>query len=56
MLGKFTFFSADFFFFFFEKFFQEYHISVLSSLDPDQAKYFVGPDLGPSCLLGKGHN
>ena len=22
------------------------------SLDPDQTKYFVGPDLGPNCLQG----
>ena len=23
---------------------------VSNSLDPDQARYFVGPDLGPKCL------
>ena len=23
---------------------------VSNSLDPDQARHFVGPDLGPSCL------
>ena len=23
-----------------------------NSLDPDQARHFVGPDLGPNCLLG----
>ena len=27
-------------------------IRVLSSLDPDQAGRFVGPDLGPNCTLG----
>ena len=25
-------------------------IRVSNSLDPDQAKHFVGPDLGPNCL------
>ena len=25
-------------------------ISVSNSLDPDQARLFVGPDLGPNCL------
>ena len=25
-------------------------IRVSSSLDPDQARHFVGPDLGPNCL------
>ena len=25
-------------------------IRVLNSLDPDQARHFVGPDLGPNCL------
>ena len=25
-------------------------ISVLNSLDPDQARHFVRPDLGPNCL------
>ena len=29
---------------------QEYHQSVSNSLDPDQARHFVGPDLGPNCL------
>ena len=24
--------------------------SVSNSLDPDQARHFVGPDLGPNCL------
>ena len=23
---------------------------VSNSLDPDQARHFVGPDLGPNCL------
>ena len=35
--------------FIFEKFFQEYHLSV-KQIDPDQARRFVGPDLGPNCL------
>ena len=26
-------------------------IRVSNSLDPDQARHFVGPDLGPNCLL-----
>ena len=34
---------------FFEKFFQELP-SVSNSLNPDQARHFVGPDLGPNCL------
>ena len=25
-------------------------ISVANSLDPDQARHYVGPDLGPNCL------
>ena len=25
-------------------------IQVSTSLDPDQAEHFVGPDLGPNCL------
>ena len=25
-------------------------IRVPNSLDPDQARHFVGPDLGPKCL------
>ena len=25
-------------------------IRVANSLDPDQARHFVGPDLGPNCL------
>ena len=27
-----------------------YTIRVSNSLDPDQARHFVGPDLGPNCL------
>ena len=27
-------------------------IRVSNSLDPDQARHFVGPDLGPNSLLG----
>ena len=30
-----------------KQFFQEY---VSNSLDPDQARHFVGPDLDPNCL------
>ena len=33
---------------FFEKFFQEYHQGV--SLDPDQARCFIKPDLDQNCL------
>ena len=40
-----TFFKIDIF----EKLFQE-SIRVSNSLDPDQARCFVGPDLGPNCL------
>ena len=28
-------------------------IRVSNSLDPDQARHFVGPDLGPNCLLSR---
>ena len=35
---------------FFETYFQEYHQNVKNSLDPDQARRFVGPDLGRNCL------
>ena len=31
-------------------FFQYHFIWVSNSLDPDQARHFVGPDLGPKCL------
>ena len=24
--------------------------TIANSLDPDQARHFVGPDLGPNCL------
>ena len=34
---------------FLKKFFQEYHLNV-NSLDPDQARRLVKPDLGPNCL------
>ena len=36
-------------FHFFEKFFQVF-IRVSNSVDPDQARQNVGPDLGPNCL------
>ena len=32
------------------KIFQSKSISTSNSLDPDQARHFVGPDLGPNCL------
>ena len=35
--------------FFFENFFQEYHQSV-KPFWSDQARHFVGPDLGLNCL------
>ena len=35
-------------FFFFKKIFLKYKVS--NSLDPDQARHFVGPDVGPNCL------
>ena len=44
--------SADFFFkinFFLKKIFQEYHQSV-KQFGSDQARRFVGYDLGPICL------
>ena len=34
-----------------KKIFQVDTISVSNSLDPDQARRFVGPDLDPNCLL-----
>ena len=40
--GPLVLFSADFF--------QNRIPSVSNSLDPDQARHFVGPDLGPNCL------
>ena len=37
--------------FFLKKFFQKYHqCSVLNRFDPDQARHFVGPNLGPNYL------
>ena len=30
-------------------------IRMSNSLDPDQTRHFVGSDLGPNCLQGKGH-
>ena len=49
--------SVDFFFFFFfffkltftKKSFRN-TIRVSNNLDPDQARHFTGPDLGPNCL------
>ena len=42
--------SADFFKIdFYEKFFHEY-IIVSNSLDPDQGRHCVRPDLDPKCL------
>ena len=43
--------SADFFKinFFLKNSFRN-TISLSNSLDPDQARHFVGPDLGPKCL------
>ena len=29
---------------------QEYHLTVSNSLDPDQARHFVGPKLGPNSV------
>ena len=31
-------------------FFSKKIIRVANSLDPDQSRHFVGPDLGPNCL------
>ena len=61
MLGNFAciFVVCFFFFFFFFVFFNYFFfqnksfrntIRVSDSLDPDQARHFVGPDLGLSCL------
>ena len=42
--------SANFFRIkFFEKFFHEFH-KRFKQIDPDQARHFVRPDLGPNCL------
>ena len=35
---------------FFQKLFQEYHQRLSNSLDPDQARRSLGPDLVPNCL------
>ena len=29
---------------------QEYHLTVSNSLNPDQVRHFVGPDLDSNCL------
>ena len=53
LLGNFQAFlpSADFFQIqLFRKILSENTIRVSNSLDPDQARRFVGPDLGPNCL------
>ena len=42
--------SVDFFQFFFSKESFRNTIRVSNRLDPDQARRFVGPDLGPNCL------
>ena len=58
MLGNFSCFFLSFavvLFFFskltFEKNSFRYAIRMSNSLDPDQARRFVGPDLCPNCLL-----
>ena len=46
--------SADFFpKLIFSKFSARNTIKVSNSLDPDQDRHFVGPDLGPNCLKRK---
>ena len=55
MLGNFACFLSfvDFFFFFLNQLFQKNLSgvpSVSNSLDPDQSRRFVWPDLGPNCL------
>ena len=53
MLGNFScvLSSADFFFkMIFPKNYFRITIRVSNSLDPDQARPFVGPNLGPACL------
>ena len=45
--------SADFLFFSKSPFSKNYFrntIRVSNSLDPDQVRHLVGPDLGPNCL------
>ena len=49
-LYKYTYRTACIRYFFEEKFFQEYTIIASNNLDPDQARHFVRPDLGPHCL------
>ena len=54
MLGNFTgFLSSVYIFqmFFFSNKSNKNTITVSSSLDPDQARHLVGPDLGSNCLL-----
>ena len=36
--------------YFFKIIFFRNSIRVSNSLDPDQTRHFVGPDLGPNCL------
>ena len=54
MLGNFACFFVVCVFFFsnepFQQIFQKNIVSVSYSLDPDQARCFVRPDLGPNCL------
>ena len=54
LLGNFSYFFAVCGFFFFSKFFFPNFFSgipsVSNSLDPDQARHFVEPGLGPNCL------
>ena len=53
MLGNFTCFFVICHFFFKFKFSKKSYrnrIRVSNSLDPDQARHYVGPDLDPKCL------
>ena len=52
MLGNFScfFVVCGFFYSVFKKKYFRNTIRVSNSLDPDQARRFVGPDLGPNCL------
>ena len=34
----------------FKEFFNKYNIRVSKSLNPNQVKHFISPDLGPNCL------
>ena len=45
LLSSYDFFKTNFF----KKFFEHY-IRVSNSLDPDQDRHPVGPDLDPNCL------